>query len=199
MNNKSPLLKRFAPVLLFSALSLQGLYAAAAEYTVNPALSQVSLATIKNQYVVEAATIGQLTGQIKDGKIDIAIPVKAIETGIPIRDSRLNELFFEAIKFPHIKVSGQLESSAVEEAKGIITQTVAFEVEIYGQKRTYNTDVVVSWQQDQVLVASTKPVIISAADFGIPEANLINLAKTVGGIPISGTVPVNFTLVLDKV
>lgn len=49
-----------------------------------------------------------------------------------------------------------------------------------------------------IVVSSVKPVIVSAASFGVPEANLEALSETVGAIAISPTVSVNASLVFKR-
>ncbi|MBY6185945.1 hypothetical protein KUV89_04795 [Marinobacter hydrocarbonoclasticus] len=49
---------------------------------------------------------------------------------------------------------------------------------------------------EYLTATASKPLIISADSFNIPAANLTALAATVGGIPISDRVPVQFHLVL---
>lgn len=167
-------------------------------YTLNPALSQLNLVTIKKQYVLEVAEIENLSGVITaDGKVAIIAPINGINTGIPIRNTRLNDLFFESIKFPNIKIAADLKDYKSNESQSIERRSIGFDIELYGKTKHINTEVFISTSNNQLLVSSIAPIIISSDDFDIPVINLINLAKAVGGIPISNTVPVSFNIVFD--
>jgi len=169
-------------------------------YTVSQTLSQVSIVTIKKQYVLEKAAITKLTGGInKAGQATINIPLKEIKTGIPIRDARLNAIFFESIKFPTVKITGNFNESLTSD-KDVERKVITMNVELYGKTKPIQVDVIISKSNSnsKIMVSSVSPIIINANDFSIPASNLINLAKTVGGIPISSTVPVNFNVVFDK-
>ena len=63
----------------------------------------MGFATIKKQFVVEPATIDTLSGTLAaSGKFEISVDLKGIDTGISIRDTRLNDVFFESAKFPNV-------------------------------------------------------------------------------------------------
>lgn len=173
-------------------------YAEKQSYKLNQALSQVSFATIKKQYVVEPAKITQLSGEIKtNGQVSLQVPLKEISTGISIRDDRLNAIFFETIKFPTVNITADVTDS-LKTAKAVERKTMTFNVEIYGKTKPILADVIISQSDSHIVVSSLAPLIIKAKDFSIPAANLINLATTVGNIAISSTVPVNFTVVFEK-
>ncbi|MEF1260254.1 YceI family protein, partial [Vibrio harveyi] len=96
---------------LFSSASF-----AADNYTLDSNFSSVSFATIKNQFVVEPATINTLSGTLdSNGKFDVAIDLNSIETGIPIRNTRLNEIFFESAKHAPVKVTGKVDWASLGE------------------------------------------------------------------------------------
>ena len=197
MNLKRSLSNTLATGVMAASLLTSSLVMADGHYTVNGELSQVSFATIKKQYVVEPATIGKLSGHVKGGKAVINVPLSEISTGIQIRDMRLNDIFFQSGSFPELKISADLGDMDLSSPK-IVRKDVTFTLEMYGVKKELSSTVLVSSTGTQVLVTSIKPLVISSGDFGIPADNLTNLAKTVGGIAISGNVPVNFAVTLDK-
>lgn len=197
MNLKRLFSNTLATGVVAASLAASPFAMADGHYEVNSELSQVSFATIKKQYVVEPATISQLSGQVKGGKVSINVPLSKIDTSNPIRDMRLNDIFFQSASFPELKISADLGDMDLNSPK-IVRKDVKFTLEMYGAKKELSTTVLVSSTGSQVLVTSIKPLIISSDDFGIPGDNLTNLAKTVGGIALSSKVPVNFAVTLDK-
>ncbi|CAH1523238.1 YceI-like domain protein [Vibrio owensii] len=177
---------------LFSGASF-----AADNYTLDSKFSSVSFATIKNQFVVEPATIDALKGTLNsEGQFDVSVDLNSIETGIPIRNTRLNEIFFESAKYAPVKVVGKVDWTALGE--GSHKLKVPAEVMLFGKTKSVEFPVVVLNAGDTVMVSSSVPVIIGASDFGIPTENLTNLAATVGGIKISDRVPLTLNLTFKK-
>ncbi|EHY1015552.1 TPA: YceI family protein [Vibrio vulnificus] len=177
---------------LFSGASL-----AADNYTLDSKLSSVSFATIKNQFVVEPATIDTLTGTLNsDGEFNVSVDLNSIETGIPIRNTRLNEIFFESAKHAPVRVAGKVDWTTL--GQGSHKLTVPADVVLFGKTKSVEFPVVILNTSDTVMVSSSAPVIIGASDFGIPTENLTNLAATVGGIKISDRVPLTLNLTFKK-
>lgn len=170
---------------------------AAGDYMLDSDLSSVSFATIKKQYVVEPATINTLSGHLtENGQFEIKLDLKSISTGVPIRDTRLNEIYFESMKYPQVTVSGSVDSKMLSGTAS--RSTVSARVTLYGQSKMVDFPVVIQPGDGHVMVSSSAPVIISAADFSIPAANLSALSETVGGLSLSDKVPVSLTLLFQQ-
>ncbi|WP_252176925.1 YceI family protein [Endozoicomonas sp. 4G] len=183
----------FLPLLVVCGLSK------AAQYELNRDISRVSFATVKLQYVIEPATISSLTGSINEtGQLTLDIPISGIDTGIGIRNERLQQLFFQSELFPSVKVSAQISNSLLASDTVVQQLTVPAKVTLHGQTQALEFSVNVVKSGKLLSVASAKPVIVRASQFGIPAKNLTELAKTVGQIPISDAVPVYFSLVFSK-
>ncbi|MYM60230.1 YceI family protein [Vibrio sp. OCN044] len=167
------------------------------DYDLDSELSSVGFATIKKQFVVEPATIDTLSGTLAaSGKFEISVDLKGIDTGISIRDTRLNDVFFESAKFPNVTASGNVNWSGL--GQGSHKMLIPAEVTLFGNTKTINFPTVVLKTDEIVMVSSSAPVIISASDFGIPSDNLNKLAALVGGIKISDKVPLTLNLTFKK-
>ena len=178
---------------LFSGASF-----AADNYILDSKFSSISFTTIKNQFVVEPATIDTLKGTLNsEGQFDVSVDLGGIKTGIPIRNTRLNEIFFESAKHTPVKVVGKVDWTTL--GKGSHKLKVPADVTLFGKTKSVEFPVVVFSSSDTVMVSSSAPVIIGASDFGIPTENLTNLAATVGGIKISDRVPLTLNLTFKKV
>ncbi|CAH6836781.1 YceI domain-containing protein [Vibrio chagasii] len=181
--------------LLCTVISAQSF--AESGYTLDPKLSNVTFATIKKQFVVEPASIKPSSGGLtEDGKFSIVLDLKSISTGVSIRDQRLNELYFESMNFPEVKISGSVEPSLLTGEPQ--NTTIAAEVTLHGVTKTIDFPVIVVPSDGFVMVNSTSTIIVNGADFGISTDNLNKLSATVGGLALSDKVPLNFNLMFDK-
>lgn len=195
MNSKSSLL-----LLALSALTLSAsVFASPNTFKLNSDLSTLSFATIKLQYVVEPAKITQLSGNIdKDGKVTIDVPIAKLDTGVGIRNERLNKLFFNSDVFPKATVTAQLPSSVLSSDVLVEQMTLPASVTLFGKEQALSFTVNILKSGNNIAVSTVSPTMINAAQFGIPSENLSALAQTVGGIPIANSVPVSFSLILSK-
>ncbi|MEZ9892304.1 YceI family protein [Vibrio lentus] len=166
-------------------------------YTLDPKLSNITFATIKKQFVVEPASIKPLSGGLtEDGQFSILLDLKTVSTGVSIRDQRLNELYFESMTFPEVKISGKVDPAMLSGDPQITT--IAAEVTLHGTTKTIDFPVMVIPSEGFVMVNSTSTIIVNGADFGISTENLNKLSATVGGLAISDKVPLSFNLLFDK-
>ncbi|WP_318516590.1 YceI family protein [Photobacterium leiognathi] len=185
--------------LLISLFAFSSSAYSSSLFNVDESLSTVSFASIKLQYVVEPAVINKVTGNIdENGDFIFNLPLSELNTGIPIRNERLNTLFFDSKSFPQIQVKGKVDMDILKADKAILQKKIPFSVEIFGTKNSVKALVNIVKVGDNIAISSAKPVIISASNYLIPATHLTKLAETVGGIAISNTVPVSFSLVLNK-
>ncbi|NGN97267.1 YceI family protein [Grimontia sp. S25] len=182
------------------ALTLSSSLAFASDnYSVDSEASSISFATIKKSYIVEPATISGIEGSVDaSGKFTVAAPLSSISTGIPIRNQRLNDLFFDSKKFPMLKVEGQVSMQDLDKSGALLQQSIPATVTLFGNTKEVTLDMNMIKDDDNIFAFTYKPVVISATTFGIPEANLKAVSETVGNIDISSTVPVNVSLVFKE-
>lgn len=170
--------------LLASTLNLQG------------EQSVVSFVSIKNNMVGETHTFDNLSGEIKDNTATITIKPESVKTKIDIRDQRMKKYLFKVAEHHDISISADvssvLDDLQDDEAK---QASIPAKLNLMGIEKEVTLDVMVVKQANgSILVNSTKPVIISADDYGL-GAGIDMLAKLAGGIAIVKAVPVNFSLV----
>ncbi|MDK9738157.1 YceI family protein [Vibrio sp. D404a] len=172
---------------------------AAGHYQVNEELSTVNFASIKKQYIVEPAVITGVSGKVDDkGMLSIAIPLNRLDTGVSIRNDRLRALFFNEDKFPSVKVSASVPEQLLDEGDMAMQKMLPATVMLYGQSKELIFTVNIVKSGDHLMVSTAKPTVISGFDFGIPQESLSSISNTVGDIAISPSVPVNFSLILEK-
>ncbi len=190
--------KLIAVFILFFAISASVI--AANKYIVDSKNSVVNFTIIKEQFVVEPAVIPNIKGTMSAlGEIDITIDLNSVDTNVAIRNTRLKQLFFNTVKFPKAIIKASINPKDIKKITYYKKMTIPATLEFYGTTKDIILDVLVAKvYRSRLLVTSIKPVIINAEDYGIPNNNLVALAKTVGGLAISNKVGVNFVLVFKK-
>ncbi|MFT5838033.1 MAG: polyisoprenoid-binding protein YceI [Flavobacteriales bacterium] len=188
---KSLLLNTF-----FVSLSLF-CFSANADWMLVESESSLNFVSTKNQHFSEIHQFKTLIGEFSpEGQLQVEIDLSSIDSGIGIRDTRMQEKLFLVDKFPSANLTAQLPDSVLTLAKGSsISATLPAELTIMGISKTITVTVQVSRRTDNGIVAtSTQPILISAADFGL-TAGIGILQKLAGLSGIGLTVPVNFNLV----
>jgi polyisoprenoid-binding protein YceI len=159
--------------------------------------SSLSFVSTKNQHISEIQQFTSLRGEFSpEGELQIEIDLTSIDSGIAIRDTRMQEKLFLVDKFPSANLTAQLPDSVLSLAKGnSISVTLPAELSIMGISKAISTTVQVTRKADNGIVAtSTRPILISAADFGLTSGIEI-LQKLAGLSGIGLTIPVNFNLI----
>jgi len=185
-------------IIIFSLLLIVGFNSAFAntKYAVDSNNSVVNFSTIKKQYVVEPAVFKRIEGTISDsGDIEISIDLNSIDTNIPIRNTRIEELFFKIIKFPRATIRTKIDMKKIKSISHYRKMEIPATLEFYGKPKEIKLNILVAkTYRSRLLITSMQPIIINADDYGIPAENLVKLAKTVGGLSISNKAAVNFVL-----
>ena len=190
-------MKRKLSLIALMLLIISPLSISSSSYRLISDSSSLSFATIRGQYSVEAASIDLLSGILDaNGEFALSFDLNSIHTGIPIQVSRIAGMFFNSGIFPEVLVTGRVDLSNISDIpKKII---IPARVSMYKSSKTILFQIIAEKINDYIVVSSSSPIIIRSQDFGIPRENLNMLAATVGGIGISDTVPVFFTLVFKK-
>ncbi|PKF50419.1 YceI family protein [Enterovibrio nigricans] len=192
-------MKSISSAIILAVSLSPSLTFASSDYTVVSDASSISFATIKKTYVVEPANLSGLEGSVDaSGKFSITAPISSVSTGIPIRNQRLNDLFFDSKKFPSLKVEGHVDMAGLDKNGTMLQQSIPAKVTLFGNTKDITLDMNIIKTDDSIFAFTYKPVIISGAIFGIPEENLEKVSATVGNIDISSTVPVSVSLVFKE-
>lgn len=162
--------------------------------------SSINFISIKNGDLGELHGFGSLVGYIgADGGVQVDIDLDSVETKIDIRNQRMREKLFQTAKFPVARVSAEVEPALIAEASKGATATVDIPVtlSLHGLSKTLTVPVVVIGEEGgRLQVFSARPVLLSAADFGL-QAGIAALAEIAGLKSISDTVPVTLHLVFS--
>jgi len=182
---------------VFAAL-LPAAVSAQAQWRLDNDASSLSFVTIKAEHVGEVHSFDRLSGSIsEEGVADITIELASINTLIPIRDERMQNLLFETNLFPEARLGAELDIGGFEalEPGGSATATIGFDLSMRGQSNSYQAEVRVTRLADNGIQATTlKPILVIANSFDLVRG--VEALREIAGLPsISNTVPVSFTVV----
>ena len=169
-----------------------------AQWEIDNEKSSVNFVSIKNDSKAEIHSFSSLVGYIgAEGNVQLSIDLNSVETLVPIRNERMREMFFEVVKFPTAKITAQVEPVILAEAAkgGVVSADLPVTLSLHGYEQTLTVPVVVMGEEDgRMRVFTARPVIISAADFGL-EGGVTALREIAGLKSISSAVPVTLQLV----
>ncbi|QIR16153.1 YceI family protein [Shewanella aestuarii] len=191
-------MKKWLSVLALAILSNAVM---ASDWQVNNDQSIISFISVKKENIAEIHRFNNVDGKLTEsGTFSLIIDLSSVNSGIEIRDERMQSLLFEVAQFPKLTLKAAvnpklLESLVIGE---MLTTQVDGEIELHGQKVTKTFDVVVAQlSADKMLVTSLKPVIVQAQEFGL-VAGVEKLRDIAGLSSISLAVPVSFVVTLTK-
>jgi polyisoprenoid-binding protein YceI len=190
-------MKKFIQFLFVFVFGFSGVFVGAqAKYTLEGEYSAVHFSSIKKQYIVEPAVFQKVSGSISDsGDVEVSIDLNSIETRIPIRNERINKLFFESVKFPNATVKAKIDMGMLKGITDFKKMEIPATLNFYGKSKPIKLKALIAKVgKDKFVVTSMSPTIVNAKDFGIPDNNITKLAATVGGFSISSKVGVSFVL-----
>jgi polyisoprenoid-binding protein YceI len=190
-------MKKIIQFIVVLGISFSGIFVGAqAKYTLDGDHSAVHFSTIKKQYIVEPAVFKKVSGSISNsGNVEVQIDLNSIETRIPIRNERINKLFFDSVKFPNATVKAKIDMAMLKGIRDFKKMDLPATLNFYGKSKAIKLKVLIAKVGKNKFVAtSMAPTIVNAKDFGVPDNNITKLAATVGGFNISNKVGVSFVL-----
>ncbi len=168
-----------------------------ADWVLDNDASRISYVTTKANVAAEVNHFRKLSGDIDaDGSATLTIDLDSVDTAVEIRDTRMREILFETATFPTAQVSATIDMDEIATAASGSAAVIIAEaiVNLRGMDVSVTFEATVAkLDSDNLLVTSTKPVIVSASQFGLLEG--IEKLRTIAGLPsISPAVPVTFVL-----
>ena len=162
------------------------------------ASSRVGFVSIKNNSIGENNVFEQVTGSISDaGRVALSIDLTSVETGVGIRNERLQRMLFEVAKFPTATVQATLSASQLDalNAGGSVSETVKVTVSLHGMSVDKLAALSVGVSEGGLRVTSTQPIVVTAQDFGL-ESGVAALQAIAGLNAISRSIPITVDLSL---
>ena len=162
--------------------------------------SKVGYVSIKNNAIAEHNVFSGVTGSLsKKGQLKITIDLSTVETQVDIRNQRMRELFFEVTQYPQAVVTAELDVQELAQIdSGAPLEIVKpFTLSLHGVEATAEAHLRVVAVGGRAWVSTVRPVLISAADFGL-EGGVSALQKIAGLEAIAAVVPVSIDLKFVK-
>ena len=186
--------------LLTSTLLILAAPLSFAEWTLSPD-SSVKFLSTKNTNITEVHEFTQVSGSVSDkGNAEIAIDLTSVETGIGIRNERMQSMLFNVSDYATATVSADLPETMMLALKNGETATslLPLTLELHGEKKDIEADVLATAAADgHVIVTTQSPVLVNAGEFKLAKG--VEALREVAGLDrISTTVPVTCTLLFTE-
>ena len=169
-----------------------------ADWSINDT-SRVGFVSIKNNVIGENNAFQRISGGISDaGAVTVNIDLTSVETGVGIRNERLQKMLFNVASFPQATVSAQLSDAQLMALKsgGSVAEPVSVSVALHGKTVSKQVELAAAQSGDTVRVTTTQPIVITAAEFDL-EAGVAALQQIAGLNAISRSIPVTVDLQLS--
>ena len=162
--------------------------------------SKVGYVSIKNNAIAEQNYFSGVTGSLsKKGVLKINIDLSSVETQVDIRNQRMRDLFFEVAQYPQAVVTAELDMQELAQIdSGAPLEIVKpFTLSLHGVEATSEAHFRVIAGGGRAWVSTVRPILISAADFGLEDG--VAALRTIAGLEaISSAVPVSVDLKFVK-
>jgi len=190
MRPLKPLLGSTLVLALFTAPAL-------AEWSLDPSRSHLAFVSIKAKDIGEVHSFQEMAGTIgEDGQVTVSLMLDSVETLIPIRNERMREFLFDTTNYKDATLSAKVDSAIIAGMKPgeIVDVSAEGILSLHGEQQP----MILSMQAAKldngtVMVASTKPLIVDAAKFGMSDG-VEKLREIAGLASISNAVPVSFVM-----
>ena len=168
---------------------------AQADWTLSDS-SRIGFVSIKNNSIGENNAFERVSGSISaSGQVSVSVDLSSVETGVGIRNERLQKMLFEVASFPTATIDALLTDSQIAslEAGGAQTESVGVSISLHGKTVNKTANLSVRASGGDVRVTTTQPIVITAQEFGL-EAGVAALQQIAGLNAISRSIPVTVDL-----
>jgi OmpA-OmpF porin, OOP family len=170
------------------------------QWVLNGGASHFYMQTSKAESITEIHQFTGLSGTISNtGDADVKIDLTSVSSGVDVRDVRMRFLLFETYKFPTAEITAKVDMSKLQDLTSQIRDTypLHFTVAMHGMSKDFDAQVYVTRLSDKsVSVATAKPIVVKADDFGL-AAGIAKLSEAVNGTPIVSAASFTFDLVFE--
>lgn len=186
--------------LLAALLTLLASAQAAAQWTLSADDSSLSFISVKAEHIAEVHSFARLSGEIDSGgEAVVSIDLTSVQTGIDIRNERMQSMLFNTDMYPRAQVSADVDAAALSSMA--VGESAVLEVplaiNLHGEVLTLSAPLRVSQVQDGLRVDTLAPIIVKADAFALVDG--IESLREIAGLPsISRSVPVSFSLLFSQ-
>ena len=195
----SDFILRPIPRLMLCLSLLMAAVSAQADWILANESSQLNFVSTKASHIAETHTFTELSGQITDdGAAKLVIDLTSVDTGIDIRDQRMQSMLFDVVSFPDARIETRLDLPALETLTAPTTLVIEAELSLAGQTTPVQGQVlVVPVDRSRVSITTVAPIIVRAPSLGLESG--IEALREIAGLPSIGySVPVTFSLIFTR-
>ncbi len=160
--------------------------------------SQINYVSVKNNAIAENNVITGVSGGLtRAGELSVVLDLTTVDTGVQIRNERMQQMLFEVFDFGTATLEGSLSATQLAslQAGEVVRAALPLELNLHGVTQSVTAELLAVPHAGGVLVTSTAPVLINAGDFGL-QAGVTALQEIAGLNSISRAVPVTVNLEL---
>lgn len=194
MNNR---IAQSITTLLISAMTLIMAPIASADWQLDPDASFLGFGSVKNDLIAENHHFKRLQGAVTSkGLATVIVDLTSVETMIPIRNERMQQMLFKTDQFGIAVVTSQLDIASISSlATGAqVQQTIDLAINLHGVNLSRSITVkVVRSSENSYDVTSLGPIFIHASQFALSDG-VESLRKIAGLQSIELMVPVTVDL-----
>ena len=166
-------------------------------WQLNEQLSSISFQSVKNGQVVENHQLSLVNWTISEqGEATVDIALGSINSGIEIRDERMQEHLFEVTKFPIATVKNKVKLDDIPLNTPVILDA-EMQLSLHGVTKAIQVKLAVTRTEKSIQISTQNPYLLNANDFGL-GAGVDKLQEIAKLNIIAKTVPVHFTTVFEK-
>lgn len=141
--------------LLAALLTLLASAQAAAQWTLSADDSSLSFISVKAEHIAEVHSFARLSGEIDSGgEAVVSIDLTSVQTGIDIRNERMQSMLFNTDMYPRAQVSADVDAAALSSMA--VGESAVLEVplaiNLHGEVLTLSAPLRVSHVQDGLRV-----------------------------------------------
>lgn len=171
----------------------------AGTWKLDGAASEINFVSVKKGSVAEVHHFSGLSGVINDHQASVTIALATIESGIGIRNQRMQSMLFEVERFASATITAELANTNYASLKPgeSVSLTLPFTLDLHGLTKEFSAQVrVVALADGKLLISALRPVIVRAADFQLDAG--IETLRQIAKLPsIAHSVPVTFELLFE--
>lgn len=187
------------PLLMSVLLGLSS--SAFADWTLLNDESSLHYVSIKSTNIAEMNRFKTLAGSVSEqGAVELKVDLSSVDTGVDIRDERMQAMLFDVAQFAQATVTGTVDLEQVTklEVGQTYTDSITLNLALHGLSKEVSSQVQVTrLADDKVLITTLEPVVLNAADYKLAEG--LEALRVIAQLPaISPVVPVTYSLVFQQ-
>lgn len=168
------------------------------DWQLDPYQSSLNFVSIKKGTVGEVHKFTRLDGLFtQSGKFTFNVHLGSVDTGIPVRDERMQEHLFAVTKYPLATVTGAITAQQFQAINGAMPRilNVELEIDLHGKKIKKACALrVLGLSNNNLVVSLQSPIIIKAEEFGL-SGGVKKLKELAGLSSIAESIPITANLV----